>query len=226
MAQAIYAYGSGLCFALGGLENLYTEPNAFADDNDTDIVVSGMIVYNTTSGDWYNVSTKGENGYSSLGSAIDGSAHFVPSFGPAGLLFVLGGMTSNDQSVQRLSPLSEYVTFESAYMYEPLSRQWQAQQVSGDFPPELTNPCVVGVQGEDSYEVRFNLVSTARARRTRSQSGNKSLTTHVLDIPLRRFSRDTQHSTGSRLCICSLTPSLPLAKVNIHTAFWQILAYL
>ncbi|KAK3703009.1 hypothetical protein LTR37_014739 [Vermiconidia calcicola] len=88
---ATYGGGNGLGFALGGVIN---------DKSDSDLLYQeeiegeyqfnppGMVVYNDTSENWYNVSTEAISYY---GTAISGATQFVPAFGPEGLLFVLGG---------------------------------------------------------------------------------------------------------------------------------------
>lgn len=142
--QSIYGYGNGLGFALGGLEGASIDP-------DESWAVPGMVVYNTTSQEWHNVSSQ----YTESGFATNGAAHFVPSFGPEGLLFVLGGVTGPDM-VTSQPELGQYISMANAWMYEPVSQEWHAQQVTGESPVQLASPCVVGVEGESSYEVRNN----------------------------------------------------------------------
>ena len=137
---SICTSGNGLGFALGGIVNDNTDESLSATGVWTQYNVPGMVMYNTDSQKWYNASTRG---YSYDGSAYGGAAQFVPTFGPAGLVFVFAGMTANNQ----------YVPFTDAYMYDPSSQQWQTQQVSGEIPPEIASPCVVGIQGENTYEV-------------------------------------------------------------------------
>lgn len=79
----IYASGGGLGFALGGLQNPATGNAQGTVDT------PGMVIYNFTSMQWFNVST---TGYSFNGIAMDGAGLFVPTFGQAGLLFVLAGL--------------------------------------------------------------------------------------------------------------------------------------
>ena len=99
MTRAIYAYGSGLGFALGGLHSIYTDGSDGFADIYTATAVPGMVVYNASSEEWHDVSTTGQSGYSSLGFAMNGAAQFVPSFGPNGLVFVFGGYTSSSDVV-------------------------------------------------------------------------------------------------------------------------------
>ena len=57
VTNAIYAYGNGLGFALGGWENDATVAGFSADDLYLSTPVAGMIVYNDTTQQWQNVST-------------------------------------------------------------------------------------------------------------------------------------------------------------------------
>ena len=135
-ADGNYASGNGLGFALGGHAGKLTLAGAPTNYN-----VSGMVVYNSTSQQWYNVSSKG---YSYQTGSLLGDGLFVPSFGPAGLLFIFGGYAGEF-----------YATFDYAYMYEPFSQEWKWQQTSGDIPAGVARPCVVGVDsGNGTYEAR------------------------------------------------------------------------
>ena len=136
-AQAgLYASGSGLGFALGGSENAGTEYAWNAGGMN----IPGMIMYNSSTLQWLNISS---TGYSYDGSATNGAAQFVPDFGPEGLLFVFGGYAA-----------SNLVPFDTAFMFEPTTQQWRTQKVSGTPPSPVANPCVVGIAGDKgTYEV-------------------------------------------------------------------------
>ena len=110
-----------------------------------------MVVYNTTSQEWHNVTSKyTEN----QGRVTNGAAHFVPSFGPEGLLVVVGGITAYNIDITLPDP-GVYVSITNGlYMYEPVSQEWHAQQVTGEPPEQLASHCMVGVQGDSSYEAR------------------------------------------------------------------------
>ncbi len=106
-----------------------------------------MVIYNSTSQDWYNVSAVG---YSEQGTSMYGVVQFVPSFGPAGLLFVLGGEVSGPGTYNG-GPL---LSFDSVSIYDPVAQSWQQQTASGYKPPPCRDACVVGLQGDsDTYEV-------------------------------------------------------------------------
>ena len=136
----IYTSGGGLGFALGGIEN--TATNKAFEVNSGSFPIPGMVMYNITSQDWYNVSA---SGYSHDGVAMNGAAHFVPSFGPAGLLFVFGDSVANGTL-----PGTDGVS-----IFDPISQQWSSQEVSGAKPSSVLSPCVVGAQGDNNtYEVK------------------------------------------------------------------------
>lgn len=108
-------------------------------------------MYNDSSKLWSNTSAVG---FTYSGHAMAGAAHFVPSFGPEGLLFAFGGTSAADQ----------YVSFSEAYMFEPVSKRWARQAVSGDIPAPNVQACVVGLEGDEgTYEVCM-LVSTDAVR--------------------------------------------------------------
>lgn len=145
VTASINAYGNGLGFALGGMQNFATNTAAFSiDDVFANTLVPGMVIYDSKSQDWYNVSI---TDYSNSGFALAGAALFVPPFGPNGLLFVFGGQYGEADNLQ-------YAQFNYAWMYEPYSKTWSSQEVSGDIPAVRTFPCVVGAQGDDgTYEI-------------------------------------------------------------------------
>lgn len=118
----------GLGFAVGGWR--------YGD------MLPGLIMYNDSTQQWWNLST---TAYSADGSLGDGAAHFVPDFGPGGLLFIFGGSVTESETL---------VSYEDVYMFEPFSQQWRKQAVSGDLPNPAVQPCVTGVKGDNgTYEV-------------------------------------------------------------------------
>jgi hypothetical protein len=149
-----YASGEGLGFALGGVQDGQTIAGY------TEAYPTGLVIYNTSSETWLNISALG---YSSDGTSARAAAHFVPSFGPNGLLFVLGGQVGYSAT---------YVSTSSVNFFDPVSQQWKIQAVSGT-PSETS--CVVGAPGDNgTYEVgnHFPAISVAYGR--------------ITDLPLRR----------------------------------------
>ena len=131
--------GNGLGFVLGGAESGQTSKSSGT-------FASGLVIYNSTSGEWYNVSAAG---YSPDGTAFANAAHFVPNFGPNGLLFILGGQVYSSGN-------DNWATVDAASIsiYDPASMQWKTQDSTGSPPPAVQSPCVVGAQGDDgTYEI-------------------------------------------------------------------------
>ena len=134
----IYASSAGLGFALGGYESIGTSNSI---SSGSEFPIPGMVIYNFTSQNWYNLSALG---YSDGGVAAHGAAQFVPSFGPSGLLFVFGGSVAGN-----ILPGTDSIS-----IFEPMSQQWSSQEVSGDKPSSVVSSCVVGAQGDNNtYEV-------------------------------------------------------------------------
>ena len=146
-----YGSGGSLGFAIGGHENGFTDgtwrAGGIATYNTPD-----MVVYNMSSQEWYNVSTKAISSYK---TAVYGAAQFVPSFSPAGLLFTLGGESTSGSIITWPNALPHQLfPMNNLSIYEPLSQTWLSQTTSGDIPPGVLSPCVVGLEGdEDTYEV-------------------------------------------------------------------------
>ena len=135
---AAYTSGNGLGFALGGLQNSQTIAGYPFDA----VAQAGLVIYDTSSEQWNNVSALG---YSSDGTSTGAAAQFVPNFGPSGLLFVLEGQVNGGRT---------YVSTASVNIFDPVSRQWKTQEVTGTPPPSSVQSCVVGAQGDNAtYEV-------------------------------------------------------------------------
>ena len=104
--------------------------------------IPGLVIFDTNSQEWFNVSS---TGYSWSGTSVSGAADFVPSFGAKGLLFVLGGAANSDTAL---------VPFDTVSIYNHATQVWQTQKVIGDLPHLSSEPCVVGMPGDNgTYEV-------------------------------------------------------------------------
>ena len=136
--HAYYASGNGLCFALGGDRNPFTDDSIGSLEF---VPTPGLVMFNSTSSHWYNLSS----GFSPSGVAISGAAHFVPDFGPEGLLFAIGGY---------ISAAGDLTPMDSVSIFDPVSRRWTTQATRGQKPVPLQNPCLVGLKGDNgTYEV-------------------------------------------------------------------------
>jgi hypothetical protein len=145
-----YGYGGGFGFSIGGQQNAGTD-SLYADNLAT-ISAPGMVMYDISAQEWYNISTKAISFYE---TAITGTTHYVPSFGSAGLLFLLGGEAVSGRVVLYPDTLPHSpFSFEEIYMFDPSTRQWLSQTTTGDRPSGVNYLCATGLQGDDNtYEV-------------------------------------------------------------------------
>jgi hypothetical protein len=108
-----------------------------------------MVELDFESSQWSNITTAGQ--YSSSGMSTDGAAQFVPSFGKAGILILLGGNAplSSFDTGKTLRPMSNIT------IYDPFSKLWYSQTASGDVPASRSDICIVGAQSTNSstYEM-------------------------------------------------------------------------
>lgn len=75
-----------------------------------------------------------------------GTATYVPNFGPAGVVVVLGGLASDGGG--------DYVNFEQVHFMDPSTEQWYDQKTSGRVPEDRATHCAVGVAGHNgTYEM-------------------------------------------------------------------------
>lgn len=99
-----------------------------------------MVELDFGSSQWSNIITAGQ--YSSSGMSTHGAAQFVPSFGKAGILVLLGGNAplSSFDTENELRPMSNIT------IYDPSSRLWHWQTATGDVPVSRSDMCIVGAQ--------------------------------------------------------------------------------
>ena len=143
--QGSYTSGNDLGFAFGGYQ---WTPGADATSFGVEDYLPGIIMYNMTSQSWFNVTGGFDYQLGSRGEA----SHYVPTFGPAGLVLLFGGERADSNN-----DLSSFVSFDNVFVYEPLSQRWDLQAVTGDKPPPSQAPCVAGVQGDNgTYEVSMH----------------------------------------------------------------------
>ncbi|KAL6721484.1 hypothetical protein ACLMJK_000588 [Lecanora helva] len=160
---AITASGGELGFALGGVMSASTTssiPSSW-------VPVPGLVMYNMTSQEWYNIS---DIDYAYVGGAADGAAHFVPSFGYNGLLFIFGGTVANGTTLP---------STDSLWIFDPSTQRWSSQEVSGTKPSQAVSPCVVGAQGDNNtYEIFLYGGRAANVQDTLAQGS-----VYVLSLP-------------------------------------------
>lgn len=139
VTDAGYATGNGYGFALGGTQSVATSQDNLTFPQD----VPGMVMYDSTGNKWSNT-TADEGPYSkpTSGSAL----HFVPNFGPAGLVLAFGGYSVGNDTTYMLGKTVE--------IFEPANKVWKSQETIGDFPGNRKGACVVGAAGfNGTYEI-------------------------------------------------------------------------
>jgi hypothetical protein len=98
--------------------------------------VAGFVSFNFTTKEWTSDSSAP---YSSDGSLYGGTATFVPTFGPNGIIILLGGMTQAKTSDVK------YLDFRTLYFIDPVTRDWNYQVTTGDTPSGRYHHCATGV---------------------------------------------------------------------------------
>lgn len=141
VTRAKSTYGEGSVHILGG----------FAFDRSSGAVADieakpGLVSYDMSTDQWQNRSM---TPYIPVGSAIDGSLHFVNNLGGAnGLVIAFGGVV--------LLSSQQFVDFETVGLFNPANGQWTMQKTTGEIPPSRRLACSAGVAGKDgTYEVRW-----------------------------------------------------------------------
>ncbi|KAI9766650.1 MAG: hypothetical protein M1839_004790 [Geoglossum umbratile] len=140
------ASSSSAGYNLGGYAGSRTSQKTGIDGF---IPIPGLQTYNYTSGAWSNNSALG---YSKFGTAQVGGMVHVPSWGPAGLLVIVGGQTS---PLTSWSDGGTMVSMSNITVFEPQNQTWYHQTATGDIPTQRDRFCLVGAQGGDNstYEI-------------------------------------------------------------------------
>lgn len=147
-AYGAFTSAHGVGYLLGGDETPWTAPGRM-----TTSAVPGLLTYDMTSETWANSSTD----VAAFGSrAGHGAAQFVPTFGPNGLIFVMGGWKHNQEE----SPAGDrgilgYNDLRNLTFFHPGNHSQYWQIATGDIPPSpRTLFCTVGFPGpEGTYEM-------------------------------------------------------------------------
>ncbi|KAK1776751.1 hypothetical protein QBC45DRAFT_356772 [Copromyces sp. CBS 386.78] len=137
-AAAYDSSGGAVSFVIGGMTSIEIDP----DSNNTSIVtdpkhwyrtpIPGMVSYDMKTRTFSRIDTS--TVIPPLGTLIDGRAHFVPQFGPNGLVMVLGGEVGE-----------AILDFNNITFFDPKSGRWGWQKTAGYAPTERESFCMVGV---------------------------------------------------------------------------------
>jgi hypothetical protein len=114
----------------------------------------GLVTYDFASSGWENTSSLGG---SQAGYFVQSQALFMPNFGKAGLLAILGGDSPLNQSYEYEEGAS-LVDMSNITIYDVDSDTWYYQIATGSVPPPRSEFCVAGLAPTDnsSYEMYAN----------------------------------------------------------------------
>ncbi|KAF6806818.1 kelch repeat protein [Colletotrichum plurivorum] len=105
---------------------------------------------------WFNFTSKESREYENPPYTSDSTlwgatAVYVPDFGPNGLVFILGGVGSRDQTE------AAYVGFENLHFMDPITRTWYKQTATSSgkgFPYRRHQHCAAGLPGANgTYDI-------------------------------------------------------------------------
>lgn len=135
---AAHAYSDKAFFSFGGS---YYPDNSMGPST----VLSGLVVYDFSSGLWNNYSTAfaGQTTHHTQARAISS-----PDFGTNGYLFIVGGEappTVNSQYNEGFA----MVDLSAITLYDIANQAWFVQTATGDIPPVRTEFCAVGSPSRD-----------------------------------------------------------------------------
>lgn len=129
------ASGGGNGFFLGGQVDYSA--------NDTYQPTSGLVTYDFAT---HTVDNASVAGVSTDGWAAYGQMHYVPNFGPAGVVVSAGGIVADDKTT--------YGSFETVQVLDQATGTWYEQATTGDAPAERKEFCMAGAaSSNDTYEV-------------------------------------------------------------------------
>jgi hypothetical protein len=131
--QALVAASPATGYSLGGTEM------SFDTNGPESWAVPGMVTFDFLTGTWNNITTTGA--YSQNGFGLSGGAHYVPTFGKAGILVFIGGQVPpSDQlpSTPTLRPMEQITIFDI------FSQGWYSQNATGDIPQQRMDFCITG----------------------------------------------------------------------------------
>lgn len=95
--------------------------------------VPGYVQFNFTTGAWANHST---GPWSASGQLTGAAAVYVPTFGPNGVVVLLGGS----------DPAGGYLSMQNLTFLDPVTGDWHWQETQDSGPPPRIFHCAVGVE--------------------------------------------------------------------------------
>lgn len=131
-------------FSIGGVASGWTKQYRASNQ-----VITGMVAFDMNTKLWYNGTTE----WSPFNTITAGSAHWVPNYGPNGLVMVFGGisMPIDNSDWPTATPLD----FRNITFFDPDTKEKYTQVTTGDVPssPRVTF-CVTGFENKGGgYEM-------------------------------------------------------------------------
>ncbi|KAM0276761.1 hypothetical protein ACHAQH_006410 [Verticillium albo-atrum] len=108
----------------------------------------GFVQVNFTTQTWTNHTEGPWSAYSTIYAA---AAEYIPTFGPNGLVMLLGGET---RELGGSSGNRGYLSFQNLTFMDPATREFRYQRTTGNAPSGRFYHCSVGVEGKNgTYEI-------------------------------------------------------------------------
>jgi hypothetical protein len=106
-----------------------------------------MVSYNFTTN---KLSNKTVSGVSTNGLNQMGGMHYVPNFGPQGMVITFGG----DQVGKTKPGVDSLLSMDTVQIFDPATGDWYEQTVTGNIPEQRKEFCTTGVASNNkTYEI-------------------------------------------------------------------------
>lgn len=129
--NGVYVSTPGAGFVFGGRSTDRTTSKPSGN-------VKGFVSFDFNTRSWQEHS---EAPYSPDGTLWGAAAIYVPTFGPNGLVFLLGGMSRREEEG------AGYIEFRRVHFFDPVTKEWFSQSTTGDIPGARHQFCVGGAPG-------------------------------------------------------------------------------
>ncbi|KAK4239500.1 hypothetical protein C8A03DRAFT_14122 [Achaetomium macrosporum] len=179
-----YASSNDTGFYIGGIASGWTDYNRRYNQ-----VMPGMVTYDMRNRVWDN----GTTAFSPFNTLAGASAHYVPTFGPNGLVMVLGGSSHSVVGEPDWAAARAW-DFRNLTFFDPRTKKQYWQTTTGTIPPDTPRAffCVAGFENSDGgYEIFLSGGSNERSRLTYQDA-------YVLSLPGFVWTKTADSPGGSR----------------------------
>lgn len=125
-AEGAYANSKDTGFLVGGWTGGWTDASL---PSSSSFSIPNIVSFNMATKLWSNDS---DLAFTQFGTDVRGAAEFIDSFGPNGILLLLGGAV-NAAGFQNTG--AGLLDFNNLTFYDPVSKEWYWQATTGDVPP-------------------------------------------------------------------------------------------